>query len=76
MMDQYTQPITKLIEELAKLPGIGRKSAQRLAFHILDMRDADVMELAKAIVNGKKTQSTAKYAETWLKATCAAFAAA
>ena len=54
MMDQYTQPITKLIEELAKLPGIGRKSAQRLAFHILDMRDADVMELAKAIVNGKK----------------------
>jgi recombination protein RecR len=54
MMDQYTQPITKLIEELAKLPGIGRKSAQRLAFHILDMRDSDVMELAKAIVNGKK----------------------
>ncbi len=41
-MEQYTPPITKLIEELAKLPGIGRKSAQRLAFHILDMKGNDV----------------------------------
>lgn len=47
-------PITKLIEELSKLPGIGRKSAQRLAFHILDMKGSDVVELAKAIVNAKK----------------------
>lgn len=53
-MEQYTPPITKLIEELAKLPGIGRKSAQRLAFHILDMNSNDVLELAKAIVNAKK----------------------
>lgn len=53
-MEQYTPPITKLIEELAKLPGIGRKSAQRLAFHILDMKGNDVVELAKAIVNAKK----------------------
>ncbi|WMJ78258.1 MULTISPECIES: recombination mediator RecR [unclassified Sedimentibacter] len=53
-MEQYTPPITKLIEELAKLPGIGRKSAQRLAFHILDMKGSDVLELAKAIVNAKK----------------------
>jgi recombination protein RecR len=53
-MEQYTPPITKLIEELAKLPGIGRKSAQRLAFHILDMKGGDVVELAKAIVNAKK----------------------
>lgn len=53
-MQNYTTPITKLIEELAKLPGIGRKSAQRLAFHILDMKESDVLELAKAIVNGKK----------------------
>lgn len=53
-MEQYTQPITKLIEEFAKLPGIGRKSAQRLAFHILDMKGNDVVELAKAIVNAKK----------------------
>lgn len=53
-MENYTAPITKLIEELSKLPGIGRKSAQRLAFHILDMKGADVVELAKAIVNAKK----------------------
>lgn len=53
-MEQYTQPITKLIEEFSKLPGIGRKSAQRLAFHILDMKGNDVVELAKAIVNAKK----------------------
>lgn len=53
-MDQYTPPLTKLIEELAKLPGIGRKSAQRLAFHILDMKSGDVLELANAIVNAKK----------------------
>ncbi len=53
-MENYTRPITKLIEELSKLPGIGRKSAQRLAFHILDMKGNDVVELAKAIVNAKK----------------------
>lgn len=53
-MDQYTAPITKLIEEFSKLPGIGRKTAQRLAFHVLDMKGSDVVELAKAIVNAKK----------------------
>jgi len=53
-MEYYTAPVTKLIEELSKLPGIGRKSAQRLAFHILDMKGSDVVELAKAIVNAKK----------------------
>jgi recombination protein RecR len=53
-MDQFTQPMAKLIEEFAKLPGIGRKSAQRLAFHILDMKGSEVVELAKAIVNAKK----------------------
>ena len=53
-MEHYTAPVTKLIEELAKLPGIGRKSAQRLAFHILDMKGSDVVELTKAIVNAKK----------------------
>lgn len=53
-MENYTPPISKLIEELAKLPGIGRKSAQRLAFHIIEMKGNDVVELAKAIVNAKK----------------------
>lgn len=53
-MDQYTAPITKLIEEFAKLPGIGRKTAQRLAFYVIDMKGNEVVELAKAIVNAKK----------------------
>ncbi len=53
-MEQFTTPITKLIEEFSKLPGIGRKTAQRLAFHVLDMKGNDVVELAKAIVNAKK----------------------
>ena len=34
-MDYYGNPVTTLIEELARLPGIGRKTAQRLAFHII-----------------------------------------
>ena len=37
-MDYYSSQITKLIEELSKLPGVGAKSAQRLAFHIINMR--------------------------------------
>ena len=53
-MEQYTAPVTKLIEEFAKLPGIGRKTAQRLAFYVLDMDNTDVAELARAIVNAKK----------------------
>lgn len=53
-MEQYISPIGKLIEEFSKLPGIGRKTAQRLAFHILDMKGNEVVELAKAIVNAKK----------------------
>ena len=36
-MDYYSSQITKLIEELSKLPGVGNKSAQRLAFHIINM---------------------------------------
>ena len=36
-MDYYSKQISKLIEELSSLPGIGSKSAQRLAFHILNM---------------------------------------
>ena len=36
-MDYYSSQITKLIEQLSKLPGVGAKSAQRLAFHIINM---------------------------------------
>lgn len=53
-MERYATPILKLIEEFSKLPGIGKKTAQRLSFYILDMKNDEVLELAKAIVNAKK----------------------
>jgi recombination protein RecR len=53
-MDKYAAPILRLIEEFSKLPGIGKKTAQRLAFYVLDMKNEQVMELARAIVNAKK----------------------
>lgn len=54
-MDYYSSQISKLIESLAALPGIGIKSAQRLAFHILDMPEPEVEMLANAIVEAKRT---------------------
>ncbi len=45
----YPQPINRLVSELAKLPGIGQRTAQRLAFHILRADDADAVALADAI---------------------------
>lgn len=53
-MSLFAQPINQLIEELAKLPGIGKKTAQRLAFHILSADNESAMALANAIVNAKK----------------------
>lgn len=52
-MDYYSTQITKLIEELSKLPGIGNKSAQRLAFHIIHMPKEQVERLSGAIVEAK-----------------------
>ncbi len=45
----YPQPINRLVSELAKLPGIGQRTAQRLAFHILRSEDADALALGDAI---------------------------
>ena len=53
-MDFYSHEIAKLIEELSALPGIGAKSAQRLAFHIFNMPQDHVDALASAIVSAKK----------------------
>ena len=50
-MDYYSSQITKLIEELSKLPGVGAKSAQRLAFHIINMPKEQVDELIEVIGN-------------------------
>ena len=48
-MSKFAEPMTRLIDELKKLPGIGSKSAQRLAFHILRSSDEDAEGLAAAV---------------------------
>lgn len=53
-MDLYSGHINKLIDELAGLPGIGTKSAQRLAFHLINMPKERVERLAKAMVDAKE----------------------
>lgn len=53
-MEQYALPIANLIEQFSKLPGIGKKTAQRLAFYILEMEDLEAEKLSMAIVNAKE----------------------
>ena len=53
-MDYYSTQITGLIEQLSRLPGIGSKSAQRLAFHIINMPVEQAEELSQAIVDARK----------------------
>ncbi|MDR0854097.1 MAG: recombination mediator RecR [Clostridiales Family XIII bacterium] len=53
-MQKYSEPLSRLISELAKLPGIGTRSAQRLAFHILSLGDEEAFSLADSIVTAKK----------------------
>ena len=52
-MEYYSSHISKLIEQLSRLPGIGAKSAQRLAFHIINMPQEQVASLAGAITQAK-----------------------
>ena len=49
LMSKFAEPMSRLIDELKKLPGIGSKSAQRLAFHILRSSDEDADALARAV---------------------------
>ena len=56
-MKYYAKPLNKLINELSRLPGIGVKTAQRLAFHILSMDEKSAMELANAISDAKKSMT-------------------
>lgn len=53
-MEYFPIPVARLIEEFSKLPGVGKKTAQRLAFHVLDMENEDASNLARSIVNAKK----------------------
>lgn len=50
----YPEPIAKLIDAFTRLPGIGSKTAGRLAFHVLRMKEEDVVDFAKALVNVKR----------------------
>jgi len=47
----FEGPVQRLIDEMARLPGIGQKSAQRLAFHLLSVEEADARRLATAITD-------------------------
>lgn len=53
-MRQYPRPLGKLVNELSKLPGIGGKTAQRLAFHILSLTDGEAQGLAHSILEAKQ----------------------
>jgi len=53
-MIRYTASIEKLIDSFMRLPGIGRKTAQRLAFHILEMPKEKAEEIAKSILDARK----------------------
>lgn len=53
-MDYFSSKISTLIDELARLPGIGTKSAQRMAFHIIHMPETQVEHLAEVLVDARK----------------------
>ena len=50
----YPEPIARLIESFSKLPGIGKKTATRLAFYTIGMEDQDVNEFAKNLLSAKR----------------------
>ena len=58
---QYTKPLANLIENFQRLPGIGPKSAQRIAFHLLKMPKNDVEKFAQSMITAKET---IKYCDT------------
>ena len=53
-MLEYAEPVTKLIDELKRLPSIGQKSAQRLAFHFMRTPDAEIQRLIAALLDVKQ----------------------
>lgn len=50
----FEPPVQRVIDELARLPGIGRKSAQRLAFHLLHIEEADAVRLGEAVIEMRR----------------------
>ena len=67
----YAEPVGRLIGELRKLPGIGAKTAQRLAFHVLSMPAEEVRKLSEALVTPRIRSDGARCAVTspmWIHA--------
>lgn len=62
-MDYYSSQISKLIDEFSRLPGIGTKSAQRLAFHMINMPKEQVEQMAKTMVEARNNVRYCK--ECW-----------
>ncbi len=58
MADRSALPLILLSEQFAKLPGIGMKSAQRLAYHVMEMSDKEVEAFANALLDAKRTVHT------------------
>ena len=54
-MEYFPAPLEKLVEQFARLPGIGSKSAQRLAFHVLGLPESEAQEFADAILDAKRS---------------------
>ena len=54
-MEFFPAPLEKLVEQFARLPGIGGKSAQRLAFYVLGLPETEAQEFANAILDAKKS---------------------
>ena len=63
-MDYYSSQISKLIEQFSRLPGIGPKSAQRLAFHLIHMPAEQVREMADAMVSARENVKYCKCCHT------------
>lgn len=63
-MDYYSSQISKLIEEFSRLPGIGPKSAARLAFHVINMPKEQVEELANTMIDAKNNVRYCKECHT------------
>jgi len=53
-MSTFPKPVAKLIDELSRLPGIGSKSAQRLAFHLLNVEEDDAVRLSESILEARR----------------------
>lgn len=53
-MDEFIDPIGRLINQFSKLPGVGKKTAQRYAYRIIDMSDEDAAVFASAVLDAKK----------------------